>query len=83
MTKKQNIRERGKLKLTRKFQDLKEGQRVAVTFDMSSSTNVPKRLQGRTGMVFGKRGSSIILAINDQTKLKHYIIDPIHLTKIK
>jgi len=83
MTKTKSIRTRGKIQLSRYFQELKEGDSVAVVREYSSEANFPKRLQGRTGVVDGKRGSTYIVKINDQTKKKTFLIQPIHLKKIK
>ena len=78
-----DIRSRGKIKLSEYFKKLKEGDRVAVVREMSISKNFPDRIQGRTGRVEGKRGRSYVVKINDIKKEKTYIIEPIHLKKIK
>lgn len=83
MTKRKPMRTRGKIQLSRYFQNLKEGDTVAVVKEMSISSTFPKRLQGRTGNVAGKRGRSYIVNILDQSKPKTFIIEPIHLKKIK
>jgi large subunit ribosomal protein L21e len=80
---KKPVRTRGKLKLSRYFQELKEGDSVAVVREASVGSNFPKRLQGRTGKVQGKRGSAYIVNIKDQDKEKRFIIKSIHLRKIK
>ena len=77
------IRTRGKISMKRYFQDIKEGEYVAVDRELSRKRNFPKRLQGKTGVVIGKRGRSYIIAINDIEKEKIFIIEPIHLKKIK
>jgi len=78
-----NIRTKGKLQLSKYFQEFKEGESVAVVKEQSLNSNFPKRLQGRTGVVAGKRGKAFIIKINDQCKLKTFLIEPIHLKKIK
>ena len=77
------VRTRGKLSFRRYFQNLKEGDNVAVVEERSLHSNFPKRLQGRTGKVKGKVGKSYLVIIKDQTKEKKFIIPPIHLKKIK
>ena len=77
------IRTRGKVSFSRYFQILKEGDRVAVVNERSLHPSFPKRLQGRTGKVKGKVGKSYLVLIKDQTKEKEFIIQPIHLKKIK
>jgi ribosomal protein L21E len=43
----------------------------------------PKRIQGRTGIIKEKRGKSYIIKLKDLKKEKIFIINPIHLKKIK
>lgn len=77
------VRTRGKLPLSKYFQDLKDGDRVSVVKERSISSSFPDRLQGRTGSVEGKRGRSYIVKIKDVNKEKRFIIEAIHLKKIK
>jgi len=77
------IRTRGKLQFSRYFQELKEGDVVSVIREPSVNFSFPKRLQGRTGVIEGKRGRAYIIKIRDQTMNKLFIIPPIHLKKIK
>jgi len=83
MTMKKKVREKGKLKLSRYFQKLKEGDNVAVLIDHSLKLNFPERLQGRSGKIKGQRGRSYMVSIKDQTKEKDFLIAPIHLKKLK
>lgn len=82
MTKTKKIREKGKISLSKYFQEFKKGDRVAVVRELSVRASFPERLQGRTGIVDGKRGRSYITKIKDQNKEKTFIIQPIHLKKI-
>ena len=77
------VRTRGKLSFSRFFQNLKEGNSVAVVEERSLSSNFPKRLQGKTGKIKKKIGKSYLVVIKDQRKEKEFIIPPIHLKKIK
>lgn len=77
------IRARGKLALSRYFKKLKEGDFVSVIKERSVDSKFPKRLQGRTGIVEGKRGKTYIVKINDQRKEKKFLIGAIHLKKIE
>ena len=81
MLKKKKIRTRGKIQLSRYFQNLKEGDKVSVIREPSVSSTFPIRLQGRTGTILGKRGRSYIVEIKEQKKEKKFIIAPIHLKK--
>jgi len=83
MVRRKSVRTRGKVQLSRYFQELKKGDSVAVVRESSLKSNFPVRLQGRTGTVEGKRGKSYIVKIKDQDKEKRFIIKPIHLKKIK
>jgi len=83
MTKRKNVRLRGKLKLSRYFQRLKKDDSVAIQREISVVSNFPKRLQGRTGIVTGRRGKSYIVKIKDHNFEKEHIINAIHLKKIK
>ncbi len=83
MSKKKPIRTRGKLSLSKYFQELKKGDSVAVVRELSVTCNFPERLQGRTGVIKGKRGKACIVKINSNGKFKDYLIEPIHLKKIK
>jgi len=83
MVKHKKIRTRGKLKLSRYFQELKKGEKVAVIIESAVQSSFPTRLQGRTGTIEEKRGKSYLIKIKDQNKEKKFIIEPIHLKKIK
>ena len=83
MSKKKSVRTRGKLPLSKYFQEFEKGDFVAVNMEKSQLINFPKRLQGRTGVVFGKRGEVYIIKIKDVEKEKEFLIHPIHLKKIK
>lgn len=83
MSNKKPVRTRGKLKLSRYFQKLEEGSSVAIIEEPSVKSVFPKRLQGRTGIIAGRRGRSYIVRIKDQEKEKSFLIEPIHLRKIK
>jgi large subunit ribosomal protein L21e len=77
------IRTRGKLQLSKYFQEFEEGDNVAVVREASVSASFPKRLQGKTGVIAGKRGNSYVVKIKDIAKEKTFILEPIHLKKIK
>lgn len=83
MAKKKNIKERGKIKFSEYFKELKKGDCVAVVKEQSIAASFPKRIQGRTGVVDGKRGRSYIVKLNELNKEKTFIIPAIHLKKIQ
>ena len=83
MVRKKKIREKGKLQLSKYFQELNNGDFVAIVKEPSVQAKFPERIQGKTGIVGGKRGMSYIIKIRDQEKEKKFLIAPIHLKKIK
>jgi ribosomal protein L21E len=83
MARRKKIRTRGKLSLSRYFQELKEGDSVAIAREPAVQSSFPERMQGRTGKVKGKRGRTYIVDIKDHEKEKTYLIAPIHLKKIQ
>ena len=80
---KKKVRTRGKIQFSRYFQKFQEGDNVAVVVEPSIQSSFPKRLQGRTGKIEYKRGKSYFVMIKDQKKEKRFLIEPIHLKKIK
>ncbi len=83
MVNKKKPRTRGKISLSRYFQEFKDGEPVAIVKEKAVQSSFPKRMQGRTGNVESKRGKSYVIKLKDQNKEKRYIIEPIHLKKIK
>lgn len=83
MVNKKPIRTRGKLQFSRYFQELKEGDFVAISREPSVTSNFPTRFQGITGVVEGRRGNSYIVKLRDNNEYKKILIEPIHLKKIK
>ena len=80
---KKKIRARGKFPFSKYFQKFKEGEKAAVVREQSLQATFPTRLQGKTGVVKGKRGKAVVMSIKDQNKEKTFLIEPIHLQKIK
>lgn len=83
MANKKHVREKGKLSFSRYFQHLKEGDSVAVVRELAKPVNFPERIQGKTGEVESKRGRAYLIKIKDGKADKRYLIEPIHLKKIK
>jgi len=82
MTNRKPIRTRGKISFSKYFQDLKKGETVAVVKERSLQSSFPTSLQGRTGVVEGKRGNACIVKMKGIKKDKSYIIRPVHLKRI-
>ena len=83
MIKRKSQREHGKIRFSRYFQSFKNDDRVAVVRELSVQPKFPASLQGRSGIIIGKRGESYIIKINDLNLEKIYIIHPVHLRKLK
>ncbi len=83
MLKRKNIREKGKISFSRYFQKFQPGDSVAVVRDLALIFGYSNRIQGRTGKVIEKRGSSYYVSIKDLNKEKRYLLRPVHLKKIE
>lgn len=83
MIKKKKERTHGKIPLSRYFQEFKNNDSVAIIREHAEQPKFPKRLQGRTGVITGKRGRYYILKLKDSNKEKTFIIHPVHLKKLK
>ena len=77
---KKHVRERGKIKLSKYFQVLKEGQKVVV--DKVSKIS-EKRYRGVVGTILGKQGNAYIIKIKQGNKIKKIIIKPMYLKKLE
>ena len=77
------MRERGKIRFSEYFKKLEKGNKVAVKKEQSVEANFPKRIQGRTGVIEGMRGTNYIVKLKELAKEKVFIIHPVHLKKIK
>ncbi len=83
MVKRKSNRTRGKLSLSKYFQEFKKGDFVSIIKERAIKSNFPDRFQGRTGIVETKRGKAYLINIKDQNKEKRFLVEPIHLKKIK
>jgi len=83
MVRRKKVRTRGKIQLSKYFQELKEGDLVAVVKERAIKSSFPSRMQGKTGSIEEKRGKAYMVKIKDQAKEKLFLIEPIHLKKIK
>ena len=77
-----HYRQRGKISLSRYFQEFQDGDHV----NLKLNGNVQEgrfysRFHGLSGKVTGKRGSCYKIQIHDGDKEKFVFVHPIHLTK--
>ncbi len=82
MIQRKNIKSRGKISLSKYFQELKTGEKVAIVREQSSEPKFPVRIQGKTGVIIGKKGEAYIISLMDGNEKKTFVIDAIHLKKI-
>ena len=80
---KKTVRRRGKISLSRYFQNLEVGDKVSLKQEQSIQDSFPRRFTGRTAIVTGKQGKSYIVSFKDGGKEKRLVIHPIHLVKLK
>lgn len=79
---KQRVREKGKISLSRYFQKLDKGQRVVIKPNASLPFPLPLRFRGHAGIIESKRGKAYVVKIRDGNQYKKVVLRPIHLTKI-
>ena len=79
----QHYRDRGKVPLSKYFQDFKSGDKVALTVNnaVSKGTYFP-RYHGRVGTVLKQRGFCYQVSLKDGRKEKVFNVHPVHLKKI-
>ena len=82
MARHKNLRKKGKLSLSKLFEEFKEGDTIVLVHNLSYSASFPKRLHGRTGKVIGKQGKALIIKVNDGKKPKNFVVQRIHLKKL-
>jgi ribosomal protein L21E len=83
MSKRKRIHSNGKPGLSKLFREFDNGDSVAVVKEPSVDSRFPLRLQGSTGIVAEKRGNAYKVKIYTQNKLKEFLIEPVHLKKIR
>lgn len=83
MKKRKKIRERGKARLSKIFQEFKKGDKVALIRNLSQKGMFPKRFHGLTGIVEDKKGRAYIVKFLNGKRYKRLTIKPAHLKKLK
>lgn len=78
-----SVRTRGKIQLSKYFQEFANSDKVGITIERAVDFKFPERIQGSSGIVSGKRGSYYIINIKTQEKNKKFLIAPVHLKKLK
>lgn len=83
MTRKKNIREQGKIRLSEYFKEINSGDSVAIVDEKTNVSYFPKRIVGKSGIVIGERGTHKIIELKDGNMSKKFIVHPINLKKLK
>lgn len=76
------MKSRGKLSLSQYFQEFKEGDRVAIIREHALNPAFPIRIQGKSGVISGQKGSAYVIKLMDGNEEKTFIIQPAHLKKV-
>lgn len=76
------LRNKGKISLSRYFQKFETGDHVALVKERGTVAYFPFRMQGRTGVVIGKRGFSYVVAVKDLNLPKQIIVHPSNLKRV-
>lgn len=78
-----SIKEKGKMSLTRFFQEFNEGERVVFKAESSYQKGMyMPRFHGKNGMVNKKIGRCYEIVFKDSNKQKKAIVHPVHLKKM-
>jgi ribosomal protein L21E len=82
MLKRKNVKKKGKLELSKYFQEFKTGEKVAIVREHTLNPSVPKRFQGITGVIKAERGNAYVISIYTGGAKKTIILKPSNLKKI-
>lgn len=77
-----SVRTKGKVSLTKFFQEFKTGDRIQIIVEPSYHGGLPyRRFLGKSGIIAGKRGECYEVTIIDGKKEKMQVLHPIHLKR--
>jgi len=75
--------EKGKINIRKHLQTFNIGDNVQFVADSSVQKGMfPPRFYGKKGVVKAKQGRAYKVGIMDHTKLKHFLVSPIHLKRL-
>ncbi len=73
-------RQKGKISISKYFQNYKEGNKVRLKAEPAVQGGMPfPRFQGKSGTVVGKQGECYKVEIKDGNMKKTVVVHPIHL----
>jgi large subunit ribosomal protein L21e len=77
-----NIRKKGKISISKYFQEFKEGDKVVLKPEPAIQGGMPfPRFQGKSGTIKGKQGACYKVIIKDGSLKKTVVAHPIHLNR--
>lgn len=78
------VRQKGKISVSRYFQEFKKGDKVHLVAEPAVQKGMYfARFFGRTGVILAKRGNCYEIEIIDGSKKKMLISHPVHLKRAK
>ncbi|MBT4604006.1 50S ribosomal protein L21e [archaeon] len=81
---KKNVRERGKLSISKYFAKFELQETVALKINSAiNKGQFHPRFHGKCGKVTGNRGTCYQIDFKDGSKLKRIFVHPIHLVKLQ
>ncbi|MBI4918974.1 50S ribosomal protein L21e [archaeon] len=81
---KKHARDKGKVPLSKYFQEFKEGDKVLLHMEPAvQKATYPSKFHSKVGIIGKKRGRCYELTIQDSNKEKLLVLHPIHLRKIE
>ena len=81
---KKSIREKGKISITRFYQEFKEGDKVRLIAEPGYQKGMyHPNYHNKSGIILGKQGKCYKAVIKDQKKAKIIVVHPVHLRKEK
>ena len=79
-----NHRTRGKISVSRFFQEFRQGDKVILKAEPAYHKGMYyPRFHGKVGIVNGKQGDCYVVCVKDGKKEKKLIIHPVHLKSVK
>ena len=77
-----SVRQKGKISLSKYFQQFKEGERVVLKAEPAVQKGMYfPRFHGKSGIIKGKKGRCYEVNIKDGGKEKVLIVHPVHLLR--
>ena len=78
-----NVRSKGKISLSKYFQEFKDGDRVCLVAEPAVQKGMYyPRFYGKAGTIVGKRGRCYEVQIKDGSLSKLLIVHPVHMNRL-